>query len=285
MTTPHVYKKHIASRWFLEDFTRLHLTASCPTACCSALENISKNNESCVVFICLLNTCLSVWIVEKCSSQDFNSSIQKTSDPLPGLMPQNVATLVVVHGASFWIRWGFQALQGCPLSVASESKNCIQIRMVHEETYLKNDASITNQNKFTNFSGQKTLEMCLNLKWKEMFTTVYDWYLPWPHRQNNGSIPSCSCCIRSKNAEGSSPLKQPRSSSSQESSQISWWFRGWHCKSWQVDHTWKSEINQAIEYVSGLGEDSSFEFPSDLGFWKETISICLLNSHNWTLVN
>ena len=155
MTTPHVYKKHIASRWFLEDFTRLHLTASCPTACCSALENISKNNESCVVFICLLNTCLSVWIVEKCSSQDFNSSIQKTSDPLPGLMPQNVATLVVVHGASFWIRWGFQALQGCPLSVASESKNCIQIRMVHEETYLKNDASITNQNKFTNFSGQK----------------------------------------------------------------------------------------------------------------------------------
>lgn len=171
MTTPHVYKKHIASRWFLEDFTRLHLTASCPTACCSALENISKNNESCVVFICLLNTCLSVWIVEKCSSQDFNSSIQKTSDPLPGLMPQNVATLVVVHGASFWIRWGFQALQGCPLSVASESKNCIQIRMVHEETYLKNDASITNQNKFTNFSGQKNT---WNVPQPQMKRNVYN---------------------------------------------------------------------------------------------------------------
>lgn len=92
------------------------------------------------------------------------------------------------------------------------------------------------------FPVKKTLEMCLNLKGKEMFTTVYDWYLPWPHRQNNGSIPSCSCCIRSKNAEASSPFKQPRSSSSQESSQISWWFRGWHCRSWQVDHTWKSEM-------------------------------------------
>lgn len=45
-----------------------------------------------------------------------------------------------------WIRWGFQALQGCLLSVASESKNCIQIRMVHEETSKKKMlASLTKQ--------------------------------------------------------------------------------------------------------------------------------------------
>ena len=261
MTTPHVYKEHIASRWFLEDSTRLHLTASCPTACCSALENISKNNESCVVFICLLNTCLSVWIVEKCSSQDFNSSIQTTSDPLPGLMPSNVATLVVVHGASLaGFVGGFRHFKGAYFRWLRSLKNCIQIRMVHEETSLKKDVSITNQTSSRIFLVKKALEMCLNLKWKEMLTTVYDGYLPWPHRQNNGSIPSCSCCIRSKNAEGSSPLKQPRSSSSQESSQISWWFRGYYCRSWQVD--------------------SSFKFPSDLGFWKETISICLLNYQN-----
>ena len=75
-------------------------------------------------------------------------------------MPSNVAPLVVVHGASFWIRWIQQALQGCLLSVASESKNCIQIRMVHEETSEKNDVSITNRNKFTNLSGQKKHLKC-----------------------------------------------------------------------------------------------------------------------------
>ena len=38
-------------------------------------------------------------------------------------------------------------------------------------------------------------------------------------------------------------------------------------------------MNEAGD-VSGLGENSSFEFPFDLGLWKEAISICY-----WSLVN
>ena len=236
MTTPHVYKKHR----FQVIFGRFYMIASnCFLYHCvlfSFRKHLQKQWVVCGFYMPFkhLFVCLKSWNML-----------------IPGLQlihPKNVRSSpridAIERSNSRCRSWGLvlDSLGVSRTSRVPSVKIAYKFKWFMKKRIKKMMLASLTKTSSRIFLVKKTLEMCLNLKWKEMFTTVYDWYFHWPHRQNNGSIPSCSCCIRSKNAEGSSPLKQPRSSSSQESSQISWWFRGWHCRSWQVDHTWKSEM-------------------------------------------